>query len=375
MSAETDAIEPAVAQRIVEERYGQTIWLPDQASTFAGAHDWLFYFIYWVSVAAFALVMAAMIYFVIRYRRRHPDQRAVSRTSHSTTLEVTWSIIPTVIFVFIFWYGFKSYMDKANPPDYAYGPINVRAFTWGWQFTYPNGVQTDALYVPKDRPVRLILNSTDVIHSLFIPDFRVKKDVVPDRLNSMWFTATQLGSFQLVCAEYCGRDHAEMRTAVHVLEAQEFQVWLAAELERSQNLPPFQLGEQLYTSLGCAACHSLDGSSIRGGGPSFLNIFRYERQFTDGTSMIADEDYLRRSIIEPGAEIVAGYQNIMPSYAGQITTRQLDGLVAFIMAQSDRLTDAEREAMMVLPGQNGEAEDGEQTEEGDDSPAEEENES
>ncbi|MCC5829016.1 MAG: cytochrome c oxidase subunit II [Phycisphaeraceae bacterium] len=331
--------------------------LPSSSSTFAPDHDWLFYFITWVSVAAFAIVMATMIYFVIRYRRRHPDQRAQSRVSHSTGLEVTWSIIPTLIFVFIFWYGFKSFMDKANPPRDAY-TITAIAWTWGWRFSYEDGAfESPELYVPRDRPVRILLTSQDVIHSLFIPDFRVKKDVVPDRLNTMWFTATEVGTFPLLCAEYCGRDHSEMLSKVHVLEDRDFRQWLSEERQAADMLPPLELGERLYVNLGCASCHSIDGSSISGGGPSFLNIFRYERPLRTGEAVMADEEYLRRSILEPGAEVTAGYNNIMPSYAGQVNERQLAALVAFVKAQSDRLTAEELEALKRLPEEDEESDE------------------
>lgn len=312
---------------------GASLWLPPKASTFAASHDGLFYFILWTCVISFAVVIGVMTWFGITYRRRKEGERTSSNRGHFG-LEVAWSVVPSLFLIVIFVWGFKGFMTMQVPPAGAL-TINVTAETWLWRFTHPTGeTSTEELVIPVNRPVRLLMSSRDVIHSLYVPAFRAKRDVLPGRYTVLWFEATQEGTFPLYCTEYCGTNHSMMNVPVRVVSEEAYQQWLEEAGGPPDGLEMHEWGETLVRSQGCAACHSVDGS--RGVGPSFLNLYGYEREFTDGTSRIADESYLRESILEPAALITVGYQNVMPSYAGQLSDEQLFALIAYIQTLSDR---------------------------------------
>ena len=320
---------------------GDGFWMPPQASTKAESVDWLFFFLYWASVAAFTLIMATMVLFLIRYRHR-PGHKARRSPSHSTSLELTWSIIPTLIFLMMFWWGFQGFIEMHTPPDDAY-PITVRSSMWNWEFEYPNGVRSSTLVVPVNRPIHLSLTSEDVIHSLFIPAFRVKQDLVPGRINEMWFQATRVGDFDLYCAEYCGIDHSEMTADVLVRGEADFQRWMEGELEEmraAEDLPPHLRGKRIFDQLGCAACHSVDGT--RDIGPTLKDLYGYEREMTDGRTLMADQQYLRDQILNPRAQTVATFQaGLMAPYQGRVDERELSDLITYIRTLSDRGPSAE----------------------------------
>ncbi len=307
-----------------------TLWLPVDASTMAGEIDSLFYFTYWVSIVIFAAVVLAMLYFVIKYRRRHANERT-ERVHESHLLELTWIVVPTILCMIVFTWGFQSFLRMSIAPPDSY-EITVRAMKWGWEYEYPNGaISTNELRVPVDEPVRLVMSSSDVIHSLFIPAFRVKHDVLPNRYTSVWFEATKPGEYPLFCTEYCGTLHSGMLSTVFVLEPDEFDEWLASAGGSTDDLPLEEYGALLYTQQVCSACHSVDGSRIVG--PSFQGLYGVQRQMDDGTTVTADDNYLRESILNPGARIVAGYQNQMPASYSSLTERQVSALIAYIREQ------------------------------------------
>ncbi len=312
---------------------GERFWMPDAASTVADDVDWLFYFLYWVSVGAATLILATMILFVIRYRRR-PGHKARPSPSHSTALELTWSIIPTLVFLLMFWWGFQGFIEMHTPRGDAYH-VTVESRMWSWSFRYPNGVTNpETLVVPVNRPIKLDLVSYDVIHSFYVPAFRIKQDLVPDRTNSIWFEATEIGEYDLYCAEYCGQDHSEMVGTVKVVSEADFREWLE-EQAVDPDAPPHEQGKRIYDSLGCIACHSIDGTP--GTGPSLKDIYGYEREMTDGRVIEADANYLRQQILNPRAQTVAGYPaGRMISYQGQLDEEQLNHLIAYIRTLSDR---------------------------------------
>ena len=313
---------------------GKTFWMPEQASTVAEKVDFSFYLVLWISVFFAVGITLAMVYFVIKYRARTDGKELEGKTAgHSTALELTWTIIPTVIVLVIFYDGFRAYMDMAVPPANAY-EIQVNAKTWSWDFTYPNGHNNpNELHVPLGRPVLLVLSSADVIHSFFVPQFRVKKDVVPGRFNKVWFEATTAGTYDLYCTEYCGRDHSEMRAKVVVHEQADFDKWLESASKITGT--PLEIGKRHY-ELRCAQCHRLDSAATQGGGPGWKNVFGYPRQLAGGGSVVADENYLRDSILYPAKDVVAGFGPNMPSFQGVLKEADLNGLIAFIKAQSDR---------------------------------------
>jgi cytochrome c oxidase subunit 2 len=242
-------------------------------------------------------------------------------------LEVTWSVIPVVLVVVIFYLGFVGYMDMRLPPREAY-EINVVARQWSWQFKYPNGLDDSILHVPAGQPVRLVMRSEDVIHSLSIPDFRVKMDIVPGRYTRTWFRADEPGEHELYCTEYCGTSHSTMTSVVKVYKQGEFEQELDRLLVGLAAMTPAERGEKLYVISGCAQCHSSDGSANTG--PSFKGIWGQTHEFTKGAPTVVDENYVRESILTPSERVRAGYQDKMNSFRGQLSDEDIGFLIEYI---------------------------------------------
>ncbi len=306
-----------------------TVWLPESASTVAPEVDWLFYFVYWTSIVITLLVVGGMIYLVWKYRRKSDEDRP-EPVKESKLLEISWVVVPTILVLLVFTWGFQGYLKLTVAPSNAY-EIQATAFSWGWSFDYPNGASVgNELHVPVDRPVRLNMSSEDVLHSLFIPAFRVKQDVLPDRYTSVWFEATQEGEYHLFCSEYCGTQHAEMIATVHVHSQADFDEWLA-DAAMDEDVPLPELGERIFGQQGCQQCHSIDGTD--GIGPTMQGLFGSERTMQDGEVLEADENYLRQMIINPGERVVEGYQaGVMPPY-GRLSEREINALIAYIKEQ------------------------------------------
>ncbi len=309
----------------------ETFWMPAQASSKAREIDTVFYLIYWISVVFFALIVGLMAWFIVRYRRRRPGDPAQPAPTHSTALEITWTAIPVVVSILLFVVGFQSYMNMTTPPRGAY-EISVTGQKWNWLFTYPNGFVSDELHVPVDRPVLLTMTSEDVIHSLWIPAFRVKMDVVPGRYTRTWFEAHTPGTFPLLCTEYCGVGHADMLSTVTVHPSGRFETWLEAASNVLDSMPPAEAGALLAQRFGCFACHSVDGSS--GIGPTFLDLYGRPVVARDGSQLVADDNYLRQSIVDPMAILTAGYDPVMPTYAGRIRDHEITGIIAYLKSIS-----------------------------------------
>jgi cytochrome c oxidase subunit 2 len=307
------------------------VWLPNQGSTLATQVDQGWNYAMWVSVIIFAIVMGAMFYFMWRYRRREENERT-KEVDHSTKLEIAWSLIPLGILMWLFFVGLRGFVFASVPPRDAY-TINVQAHKWAWDFTYPGGFGSTALVVPKGQPVRLVMSSQDVLHSFYIPSFRIKQDVVPGSYSTLWFEATEAGDTLLECAEYCGTNHSMMMRMVKVMEPADFKKW---EAQQGTVKDPAALGEELYAQRGCAGCHSLDGSlkPPGSGGPSFKGIFGSSVKLADGSTVVVDEAYIRESVLNPGAKVVAGFPNgLMPVFQGQLKDKQIEGIIAFIKKQ------------------------------------------
>lgn len=306
-------------------RAGQ-FWMPPAASTSAGEVDAVFNFILWLSAFFFALIVGLMLLFVVRYHRRRAA-RAEPSPRHNTLLELTWTIVPLLLVMVIFGWGFKVFLDLNTVPADAY-EVQVTGQKWKWLFTYPNGHVDENLHVPIHRPVRLVMTSEDVIHSFFVPAFRVKRDVVPGRYSKLWFEATRAGEYDVFCAEYCGSSHSDMIAKVIVHPEGEFEAWLAKEADVLSKLPPAEAGARLYKIRGCAQCHSVDGSA--GIGPTLSGLFGEAVPLVGGGSVVAEENYLRESILEPQAKVVAGFQPVMPTYKGRLTDAEITALIAYI---------------------------------------------
>ncbi len=303
-----------------------SFWMPPQVSTFAANVDWLFMVILGISVFFFVLIVALMIVFVIRYRHREGHVAEASPT-HNLPLEVVWTAIPVAVVMVIFYLGFTSYLDMATPPANAY-EVRVEGQKWKWTFTYPNGYVDENLHVPVDRPIRLVMSSADVIHSLYVPAFRIKRDVVPGRYSKEWFQATTPGEYDVFCAEYCGTGHSDMLAHVIVHPPGEFEQWLEKASNFLDTMTPVEAGRKLYQVRGCQQCHSVDGTAKVG--PSFKGIFGEPQVLSNGSKVTVDENYIRESILEPQAKVVAGFEPVMPTYQGRLKDPEIDALIQYI---------------------------------------------
>ena len=326
-------------------------WFPSDASTFAADNDWLFNWISYTCVLFFVPIAAALFWFAYRYRKPK-GEKAESDVAHNTIIELTWSIVPSFFLVAMFILGTQSYLAQRDIPDGA-NEIQVLASKWFWSMDYGKGVLHPELHLLKDEPVKLTMRSSDVIHSLFIPAFRAKKDIVPGRYNTMWFKPTKaneqvsaeelatalketkdLGEewnfderqftrdgykfYDLYCAEYCGMDHSEMQTVVVVHETlKDLNAWIEKYSARREGTSPADYGAELYKRRGCKSCHSTNGDKLVG--PSFQSLFGRTEPMKEGDAVKVDENYVRESVINPKAKVVAGYQPVMPSDKGQLT--------------------------------------------------------
>ena len=303
-----------------------TFWMPEQASALSPEIDSLFYFVFWASLILFVAVIGAMTYFAIRYRSRGDEEHTPRPLAEHKAVEVAWIVGPLILVLIVFTWGFKAYLKQNIAPADAY-PIQVRASSWAWNFSYPNGTSVGTeLRVPVNRPVKLTMSSDDVLHSFFVPSFRVKFDVLPNRYTSVWFEATEVGEFDIFCTEYCGTGHSAMLAKVIVQPEDEFNEWLATS--GMGDMTPVEYGQVLFSQQNCAVCHSIDGT--RGVGPSLKGILGRTEQFTDGTSLVADESYILESIVNPAARIVDTYPPAMPATYATLPQEQLDALVAYI---------------------------------------------
>lgn len=308
----------------------RSIILPAEGSAYARQVDDLYIFIVLLSAFFFLLIAGLTAFFVWRYRRRSPGEITPNIT-HNFRLEVVWTVVPLILVFVIFFWGFRSYMDARIAPGEAL-EIQVVARKWLWQFEYPDGARTiNEVHVPLGRPVRFILSSEDVIHSFYVPSFRVKMDVLPNRYTDLWFEPREAGIHQLFCAEYCGTGHSDMLGRIIVDTEEDFRRWQEEGDASAQAMPLEELGAMLYESRGCSTCHSLDGT--RRDGPSLQGIFGETAQFSDGTSAVVDENYIRESILEPQAKILSSYQAIMPTFQGLLRDREISALIEFIKAQ------------------------------------------
>ncbi len=308
----------------------KTLFLPPARSTVAGAHDGLYNFVLWMSVFWLVLIAGVMIYFVIKYRRKSPQDKPVGPT-HSTAIELGWTLPPLILVMIIFVWGFRGFMDMNQVPNGAY-QVLVSASKWSWTFTYGGGENDSVLHVPVDTPISLVLNSTDVIHSFYVPDFRVKKDVVPGRYNKTWFQATEVGEYNLFCAEYCGQGHSAMVTKVIVESREDFLAYLVERGKWWEGESPAEVGQTVWVEKGCKQCHSVDG--VDGTGPTWKDVFGSERKFADGSPRVADEEYIRESVLNPGKNVVQGFDNVMPTFQGQIKDPEITGVIEYLKSIS-----------------------------------------
>lgn len=295
------------------------------ASNFVQGVDLTFIIILGISVFFLVSITAVMIYFVIRYsRKRNPK---ATNIAGNNTLEIAWTVIPLILVLVMFYFGWLGFRPMRNVPE---GAIQVKAIgqMWSWIFEYENGKKSAELIVPLNKPVKLNLFSRDVIHSLYIPAFRIKEDVVPGKNNYMWFTAQQEGEYDIFCAEYCGTRHSYMLSKVRVLPEAEYNSWLAKSDIPAGEHP----GLTLMKQNACVTCHSQDGSKIVG--PSFKGLFgRKEIVIADGIEkeITVDDAYIKRSIYEPHVQVVKGFNpGLMVSYQKQLTEEDIQKIIDYM---------------------------------------------
>lgn len=298
--------------------------MPEQASSYADQVDLLYAFLCTVTAAMTMLIGALILYFAIKYRHGSKADRRES-SSHFFLIEASWIVGPFIVAMIMFFWGARLYLVQTRAPADTMEITGV-ARQWMWKFQHPDGrSEIDDLHVPLGQPVRVRLISEDVIHSMYVPAFRIKQDVLPGRYTQLWFEPTKVGKYHLFCAEYCGAKHSEMRGYVYVMEPSKYQEWLdggGSETGTEQD------SEKLLDQLRCVSCHLGEGIVSRG--PPLENLFGSTVQLADGRSVVADENYVRESILRPQAKIVAGFQPIMPSYEGQIGEEGLNRLIAEI---------------------------------------------
>ncbi len=301
---------------------------PESASSFSWQVDALYFYLIAISVAFMIPIVAAIFWFIVRYRER--EKFATPEEIHgSIVLETVWSIIPFIISMTIFLGGAVVYYTQYRPPDDAM-QVYVVGKQWMWKIQHETGQrEINQLHVPVNTKVKLTMTTEDVLHDFSIPAFRTKADVVPGRYTYLWFEATKPGTYHLFCAEYCGLNHSGMIGSVVVLEQDAFESWLQGN---ASNQTPVEQGRDLFENkLGCASCHAA-GSGQRGA--VLENIYGKEVKFVGGGSAIVDDEYLRNSILNPSSQVVEGYQPIMPTFKGQVTEEQLIALVAYIKSLS-----------------------------------------
>jgi cytochrome c oxidase subunit 2 len=300
---------------------------PERASTIAGEVDALYFFLVGLSVVMSVLIAGLVVSFAVKFHRRRPDEVG-AQVHGGLMLELAWTVVPFLIAMVIFFWGAKVYFVMASPPRETLN-IYVVGKQWMWKVQHTTGQrEINQLHIPVGRPVKLIMTSEDVIHNFSIPAMRVKADVIPGRFVQIWFEPSRPGTYQIFCAEYCGTQHSGMIGQVVVMDATAYQSWLSGGTAEGSLA---STGEKLFADLACNTCHRPDS---RGRGPMLQNVFDHPVQLADGTIQTADENYLRESILTPGAKLTAGYQPVMPAFQGLVSEEQLLALIEYVKSLS-----------------------------------------
>ncbi len=302
-------------------------FMPVQGSEIAKSVDSLYSFLLIISLIACVIVIGGMIYFAIKYKRKTANDKT-AYISHDTRLEILWSVIPLIIFLFVFAWGWVIYHDMRTMPKDGL-EIQVTGQQWNWTAEYKNGVKSGEIVIPVNRDVKLILTSLDVIHSLYIPTFRIKQDAVPGRYSALSLKAEVMGEFHIFCAEFCGTSHSGMMTKLRVLSQADFDKWLTEEGDSSA-LPLAERGKKLF-NIKCTSCHYADKDMIKIG-PSLKGIFGQDVVGYDGKTVKIDENYIRESILYPQAFVVKGFgeRSAMPPFQGQLSEKEILALIEYI---------------------------------------------
>ena len=353
-----------LAQQSLKKYFFSSIGASSQA---ADTED-LFMYILWINILSFILLMILLGWFIFKYSRAKQRENYQVSAAHNTPLELSWSIIPLLIMIPIFYWGFVGYADKLAAPSDS-EEIKITGQKWFWSVNYRNGAspQSDQVYlthtdhpvvefiVPERRPVKFIMSSMDVLHAFYVPDFRTKMDVIPNRYTSMWFYPQKLtnerskktGQLQypdqpenpphkVFCAEYCGQDHSEMGGQMRVVPTAEYEATIRQWLDYKKDINLLEVGKLVYKTKNCFSCHSIDGS--KGTGPTWKNIYGEKHSYTNGTEkdMLVDENWLRENILYSQKRILNGYDSSMPIFAGQLNPLEVDGVILYIKSLNDQ---------------------------------------
>lgn len=301
---------------------GQIALFPPRASTTATQVDTLFFFLLGVTMAVGLLVAVLMLVFCIQYRRRPGEIEVPAETHAPRALEWFWTITPLILFMVMFVWGATVYFGAFRAPDDATVIYGVGK-QWMWKFQHPEGQrEINALHVPVGRAFRMMLTSEDVIHDFFVPDFRIHMDVLPNQYTTVWFQATQTGTFHLFCSQYCGTNHSGMVGEVVVMEPQDYERWASLHADGSAGME----GQKIFRKYRCISCHSVNSKRA----PVLSGVFGRPVLLTDGRTIIANDDYIRRHILNPGIDVVAGYENIMPTFKGQISQDEINEIIMWL---------------------------------------------
>jgi cytochrome c oxidase subunit II len=315
------------------------LW-PERASSMASQVDAIYIFLLVVCGMVALLVFTCLLYFAARYRSRAGVE--AEQIDGSTPLELTWSIIPLCVFLVFFAWGALVFFKQRTPPRDA-TEVYVVAKQWMWKLEHAEGQrEINELHVPVGRDVKLIMTSQDVIHSFYVPVFRMKQDVLPGRYTVAWFRATKPGTYHLFCAEYCGTQHSGMIGSIVVMEPAQYEAWMSG----GPAGPLSATGEKVFAELGCSTCHRSDA---QGRGPNLQGVFGNPVALADGRTLVADENYIRECILDPGAKRVKGFQPIMPTFQGLVSEEQVNALVAYVKSLSNTKAPAGTSASRATP--------------------------
>ncbi len=298
---------------------------PPQGTDIARQVDDLYGFLLVISAFSCAILIGGMVYFAYKYKRKTATDKTAYIT-HNTFLEFLWSFIPLVIFMVVFAWGWYIYREMRSMPKDAF-EVQVQARQWSWEFQYKSGASSDTLYVPVNKDIKLVMTSSDVLHSFYVPSFRIKQDVVPGRYTALWFKAEKLGDFHVFCAEFCGTEHSKMGAIIKVVTQEEFDKWLEEQAGVS-SLPLAEYGKKLF-GMKCTACHSAS-EPVAKIGPSLFKKFGTKEILDDGSEVLVDENYVRESILDPQAKIVKGFGKVMTSFQGQLSEKELSAIIEYI---------------------------------------------
>lgn len=311
--------------------WDSSYWFPEQASTFAPSVDYLFMWIFWVSTIFFVVIVFAMVYFCIKYRRVGDEIKPLPSSSHNNLIEIAWSVGPSVLLVYMFFAGAQGYFDSKIASETA-EEIQVTASRWNWVFTYPNGDSSSELHLVNGRPTKLIMQSTDVLHSMYIPAFRQKMDIVPGRYTYAYMVPTKSGQYRLSCTEYCGREHSKMRTLAEVHDTEEHRQENTQWIE--EEYYPWKNGERIY-KINCSGCHKINGEAATG--PALNLLYSMEERPVMEGKVAVNEDYVLESIWYPAKKIVEGYGPVskMNSFKGKLTQEDVNQVIAYLKYLND----------------------------------------